>query len=77
MRHSSWRIWQSIAIYAANLEQYHRNRYRVQARKHFFFEKRSKKLLIVEAPFPKTRLKEQKFFGSFFQKRTSCLPTRR
>jgi hypothetical protein len=46
----------------------------VQARKHFFFEKRSKKLLIVEAPFPKTRLKEQKFLVLFFKKELlACL----
>jgi hypothetical protein len=32
-------------------------------------KKRSKKLLVAVADFPPARVKKQKFFGSFFQKR--------
>jgi hypothetical protein len=40
-----------------------------------FLKKRSKKLFtFLSAPLAKMRLKRQKFFGSFFQKRTSFLP---
>jgi hypothetical protein len=42
-----------------------------------FLKKRSKKLLhILASVFPDTLgLDSQKFFGSFFQKRTACLHT--
>jgi hypothetical protein len=43
-------------------------------RKQFFFEKRTKKPLLIEARVGSTaRPKNQKFFGSFFQKRTASL----
>jgi hypothetical protein len=43
-------------------------------RKAFFFEKRSKKLLVVSAAACPERLSlnSQKFSGSFFQKRTAA-----
>jgi hypothetical protein len=47
--------------------------------KHFFFEKKKQKTFISSL-LPKKRqnwdgayLQDQKFFGSFFQKRTACL----
>jgi hypothetical protein len=43
-------------------------------RKVFFFEKKKQKTFIISgAQFGKARLKTQKFFGSFFQKRTFFL----
>jgi hypothetical protein len=40
-----------------------------------FLKKRSKKLLFPwMRMFEQAHFKEQKFFGSFFQKRTACLP---
>jgi hypothetical protein len=42
--------------------------------KHFFFEKKKQKTFMSwDAPFRTGTLKDQKFFGSFFQKRTSFL----
>jgi sarcosine oxidase subunit delta len=42
-----------------------------QDRKNFFFEKKKQKTFVrCRGPFPKARPKKQKFFGSFFQKRT-------
>jgi hypothetical protein len=41
-----------------------------------FLKKRSKKLLLIWLSGPTgTRARVQKFFGSFFQKRTACFPT--
>jgi hypothetical protein len=40
-----------------------------------FLKKRSKKLLLAVADSQLGRAKKQKFFGSFFQKRTFFLPS--
>jgi hypothetical protein len=49
-----------------------------QGRKAFFFEKKKQKTFArLSRTFPAANAKWQKFFGSFFQKRTaflSCLP---
>jgi hypothetical protein len=44
-----------------------------QERKYFFFEKKKQKTFapLVEAGATKVRIVGQKFFGSFFQKRTA------
>jgi hypothetical protein len=43
-----------------------------EARKRFFLEKEAKTLAMGESPKPAKTPREQKFFGSFFQKRTAC-----
>jgi hypothetical protein len=43
-------------------------------RKHFFFEKRSKKLLYGCRGLSGTARQSPEFFGSFFQKRTASFP---
>jgi hypothetical protein len=53
-----------------------RARYTSKARKYFFFEKKKQKtigLLMNAAETAGTDWREQKFFGSFFQKRTAFL----
>jgi hypothetical protein len=48
---------------------------RCRQRKHFFFEKKKQKTFIFRrVPSINARLKKQKFFGSFFQKRTFFFP---
>jgi hypothetical protein len=50
----------------------------MQHKRMFFFEKKNQKTLIISASVCQERLNpnSQKFFGSFFQKRTAfcCLP---
>jgi hypothetical protein len=41
------------------------------ARKRFFFEKRTKKLSSIGARSSRIAQRREKFFGSFFQKRTT------
>jgi hypothetical protein len=41
-------------------------------RKNFFLKKEAKTFTTLGAPGPSARLKKQKFFGSFSQKRTAC-----
>jgi hypothetical protein len=43
-------------------------------RKQFFFEKKTKKLFPFAHAAGESATAVQKFFGSFFQKRTPCLP---
>jgi hypothetical protein len=45
----------------------------VKQRSISFLKKRTKKLLSVGVPWPIVSANEQKFFGSFFQKRTASL----
>jgi hypothetical protein len=44
-----------------------------EERKRFFFEKKNQKTFVLRArALPTPGSQEQKFFGSFFQKRTAC-----
>jgi hypothetical protein len=47
---------------------------KAKVRKHFFFEKKKQKTFAHWGPGHRYchRPQDQKFFGSFFQKRTSC-----
>jgi hypothetical protein len=45
-----------------------------KVRKHFFLKKEAKTFAPWCARWRNARAKEQKFFGSFFQKRTAALP---